>query len=85
MILRCPVIPGINDTDQHFRGIAELANSHKCIIGIELEPYHPMGNSKHAKLGNAAGIPHFKVPDAQQIDAWLLEIQEYTQTQVIRA
>lgn len=85
MILRCPVIPGINDTDQYFRGIAELANFYKSIIGIELDPYHPLGSSKRAKLGNTAGIPQFIVPVAQQIDEWILEIQKYTQTQVVRA
>ena len=51
IILRCPVIPGINLTGEHFDGIAALANSLTGVRAIHLEPYHPLGRSKAVRLG----------------------------------
>ena len=51
VILRCPIIPDVNDNDTHYRGIAELANKHKNINEINIMPYHSLGNSKRRKLG----------------------------------
>ena len=52
-LLRCPVIPGVNDREAHFAAIAALANR-QHVTGIELEPYHrwgfPSGNSWVARM-----------------------------------
>lgn len=53
IILRCPMIPGINTNASHYDGIAELANRHR-IREIHLLPYHPMGIGKAASLGREA-------------------------------
>ena len=50
-ILRCPIIPDINDTKEHFKGIAATASAHGCITSVELMPYHPLGISKSQKIG----------------------------------
>ncbi len=50
IILRCPIIPGINDNEEHFKGIAEIAQKYK-IKEINLMPYHSLGNGKRQKLG----------------------------------
>lgn len=49
--LRCPIIPGCNDTDAHFSAIAALADRYSHITRVELEPYHALGTGKDAKLG----------------------------------
>ena len=54
MILRCPLIPGKNDRREHALAIASLADSLNGILGIELEPYHPLGVSKSLRLGRKA-------------------------------
>ena len=51
IILRCPIIPGINDDDTHYHGIADTANKYKNIKEINIMPYHTLGNSKREKLG----------------------------------
>ena len=51
IILRCPVIPDINFTEKHFDVISALANELKNVIAIHLEPYHPLGIDKAAKIG----------------------------------
>ncbi|MDR3147537.1 MAG: glycyl-radical enzyme activating protein, partial [Treponema sp.] len=53
-ILRCPVIPGCNDREDHFRGIGAIAGRLGNIRGIEIEPYHPLGISKAEAIGKPA-------------------------------
>ena len=50
IILRIPLIPEYNDSDEHINGIAELANKYHCIKKIEIMPYHPLGISKAKEL-----------------------------------
>ncbi len=49
--LRCPIIPGCNDTQSHFDAIAALAVKYACIGEVHLEPYHPLGISKCEQIG----------------------------------
>ena len=49
--LRCPIIPGINDTMQHMEAIAGIANALHNVQGIDLVPYHALGTAKTAALG----------------------------------
>lgn len=51
IILRCPIIPGVNDTQKHFESIAETSNSLKSVFEIHIEPYHTLGISKSELLG----------------------------------
>ena len=50
VVLRCPIIPGCNDTDTHYAFIAELAQKHD-IGQVDIEPYHAFGLGKYAQLG----------------------------------
>ncbi|MBE6731164.1 MAG: glycyl-radical enzyme activating protein [Ruminococcaceae bacterium] len=49
-VLRCPIIPDINDNKEHFDGILKLSNELENITEINLEPYHPLGISKLERL-----------------------------------
>ena len=51
IILRCPMIPGVNLDSEFYGEIADLANAHRNVAGIDLEPYHPLGVSKNSALG----------------------------------
>lgn len=51
IILRCPIIPGANDTEEHFSAIASHAESLAGVESIDLEPYHPLGTGKAPKIG----------------------------------
>jgi len=54
IVLRCPLIPGKNDRSEHMLAIASLADSLQGVLGIELEPYHPLGVSKSLRFGRKA-------------------------------
>ena len=50
-IIRIPVIPGVNDTDTHYRAVAELIAGAPTLIRVELLPYHVTAGAKYAMLG----------------------------------
>ncbi|MBQ9785452.1 MAG: glycyl-radical enzyme activating protein [Clostridia bacterium] len=54
VILRCPMIPDVNLTEEHYNGIVALANAHPNIEQIDLEGYHPLGVGKSETLGKTA-------------------------------
>ena len=82
VILRCPVIPGVNDTPEHFRGIAELTEKLPGIRQADLLPYHALGNNKRCQLG----LPKdgFEVPDNDMVAEWLKELREICRVPVCR-
>lgn len=59
IILRCPIIPGVNLNKQHFHELVALSARlhHRC--EFQLEPYHPLGIEKSVRLGKEPP-PHRK-------------------------
>ena len=51
IILRLPLIPGINDTTEHFDGIAALIEKYPEIKKADILPYHNYGYAKAEGLG----------------------------------
>ena len=49
-ILRCPILPGLNDNDAHCDGIAAVARRERCVERVELMPYHPLGLGKAQRM-----------------------------------
>jgi glycyl-radical enzyme activating protein len=83
IILRCPIIPGINDNSEHFKKIAEVANAYKSITHVELLPYHPMGKSKAHEIGVLYEI-EAKIPEEETVNSWIQMIQGYGYEEVIQ-
>lgn len=83
MVLRCPIIPDVNDTAAHFLGIAELANTCRSILAVELEPYHALGVEKSKRLGATAH--RFRTPAAEEAARWQAMLAAQTETPVILA
>lgn len=81
IILRCPIIPGINDNASHFDGIAEIANSLEHIVGIDIEPYHALGVTKLSRLGKDAAAS-FEVPKKENMEKWVKYLQNKTKIPV---
>jgi pyruvate formate lyase activating enzyme len=49
--LRCPIIPTINDTEDHFLGITKMSMKYPNLRGVELMPYHEYGADKYNQIG----------------------------------
>ena len=85
IILRCPIIPDVNDTEEHFLGITSVANSLNNILTVEIEPYHSLGNSKYKKLGKTEKCQAFQQPTEQEVETWITKIQKHTKAVVKKA
>ena len=84
-ILRCPIIPTVNDTPDHLRGIAETANSLTNLREIHLEPYHPLGAGKAERLGKDYPLKDLTFPEQETVRQWIRTIEKDTQIPVKQA
>jgi pyruvate formate lyase activating enzyme len=82
IVLRCPIIPGCNDREDHFRGIGDTANRLRGLIRIDLEPYHPLGISKAAGIGKTARYTGTAIPSKDAAAAWAEAVRAYTSVPV---
>lgn len=74
--LRCPIIPGINDTDKHFKAIAALEKSYPKLKAIEILPYHDMGNSKRISIGREETLTELKTVPPEVWAQWIGQLKE---------
>lgn len=57
LIVRTPVIPGVNDTEKEIGAIADFIADLPNLRYYELLPYHPLGLGKYESLGMASRVP----------------------------
>jgi len=84
-ILRCPIIPTLNDRDDHFAGIAATANQLKNVQEIHIEPYHPLGSGKSEMLGKEYRLKGLTFPEESTVTEWIAKIQAQTEITVKKA
>ena len=65
IVLRCPLVPGVNDSDEALAHIVDLAKNTPGVRKIDIEPYHPMGEGKSRRLGRTG---YFTAPFATDAD-----------------
>ena len=82
IVLRCPVIPGYNDRDDHFMAIAKTASILNNIVEINVMPYHPMASSKATRIGKVYPMEDIGFPTDEQIDGWLDMLRRNTDVTV---
>lgn len=69
VILRVPLVPGVNDTDAHLDAIADLAARYP-LAGVEVMPYHALGRDKRRRLGRPE-VPVRPSATSAQSRTWL--------------
>lgn len=75
IVLRCPLVPEVNDTEEHLKGIAEITKKYPKLKGIEIMPYHKMGVSKAKRTGILQ--KEYQVPQKEKKMYWVEKIKEY--------
>jgi len=75
IILRLPIIPTVNDDDEHFRGIANVLTRFPRILRAELLPYHTLGESKVEQFGLKKDFSQFLAPTEAQKQQWLSKLK----------
>ena len=74
VMVRCPIIPGVNDRKSHFEALARLYNALQNAAGIQLMPYHKLGQGKTTRYG--AKSEEFRVPTGEEIAGWNRMLKE---------
>lgn len=74
VILRCPIIPGVNDTEDHFASIKELLEQYPDLYA-ELMPYHNFGVNKATHIDMEQ--KEFPIPSDEMINGWLAYFADY--------
>lgn len=82
IILRCPIIPNINDNEEHFKAIGNITSNLKNVKKIEIIPYHKLGKDKYNYLGDNSLNHEFEVADYDQMNSWIVKIKNYVSIDV---
>jgi len=83
IILRCPLIPGVNDTPEHLEGIAAIAEQYPNLDGIELMAYHDLGKDKGLRLGQNYPLGSVETASEAVKQAWLAALAALGCEQVV--
>ena len=67
VIIRVPVIAGVNDSQEEMLKIKSFLDSNGGVLKVELLPYHSMGENKYAAIGKV--LNNFSAPDDEIICA----------------
>jgi pyruvate formate lyase activating enzyme len=73
LIVRTPVVPGVNDTPRQIGQIADLLAGLGSLAYYELLPYHPLGSGKYESLGMAYELAEAKRPPPETMRALAAE------------
>jgi len=73
IVLRCPIIPGLNDNKEHFRTIASLA-AEMPRLKIDILPYHNMGRDKWERSGQKDPLPLLNNASVELKNMWEKEL-----------
>ncbi|HHX44114.1 MAG TPA: glycyl-radical enzyme activating protein [Chloroflexi bacterium] len=69
LIVRTPIVPGVNDTAEDVTAIAAFAAELPSLLYYELLPFHPMAASKYDSLGMDYRARDLKTPPKERMEA----------------
>jgi len=75
--IRCPVVPGVNDTNSFFSAIGEISAHFNHQIPIRIMPYHNTGNGKLDRYGYLATLNSIDPASDDQVKQWKKELMKY--------
>jgi pyruvate formate lyase activating enzyme len=75
-LFRMPLIPGITDTPENIRGLAEFLHGlHGRPPRVELMPYHRLGTNKYLTLDREYKLAGLETPTADDVAAVVMELE----------
>lgn len=69
LIVRTPVVPGVNDTPEAIGAIARFAAALPSLVSYELLPFHPMAANKYESLGRTYAARNLPRPTPEAMEA----------------
>ncbi len=72
ILVRLPIVPGLNDRQEHFAEVARAAGPLSDLLGVEVMPYHSLGVGKLQRFDlevddGANPVP----PDPETVAGWV--------------
>lgn len=77
IILRCPIIPGINDKEEHYRMIAVLSEKYPQITQVNLMTYHDMAKGKAVQIGTTYALSDVKTIEKEEKQKIYQKVESY--------
>jgi glycyl-radical enzyme activating protein len=68
--LRCPLVPGLNDSEEDIAAIAALVRKYPGLTGAVLLPYHNTGNDKYVRYAIPNRLPGLAPADQTDRARW---------------
>ncbi len=76
ILVRMPIVPGMNDREDHFQAIAKLSQALPRLLGFEVMPYHALGTSKLRRFDRDEGpLRGIKGPSAETVGSWIARLR----------
>jgi glycyl-radical enzyme activating protein len=75
--IRCPLVPGVNDTQSFFSEIAQLSEKFSHKIPIRIMPYHNTGNGKLERFGYPAALKGIDTVSEENVRQWKEELSSF--------
>ena len=69
LIVRTPIVPGVNDTEEDVAAIAAFASALPPLLYYELLPFHPMAAGKYDSLGMDYRARDLTTPPKERMEA----------------
>lgn len=68
LIVRIPVVPGVNDTEEDIRAIVKLVGDFDNLERVELLPFHKIGKPKYSALGLHYRAEQIPIPEPEKVN-----------------
>ena len=68
--IRCPLVPGLNDSDGDLAALKEFVRRLRNMEKLEICPYHPLGIEKYAKFGKPLLYGNKNSASGKDVERW---------------
>jgi pyruvate formate lyase activating enzyme len=66
-VARTPLIPGVNDVEEHIRSVLDFIRPYPNVVDYQILPYHRFGTSKYSFLGRVYELSDFEPPSDETV------------------
>ena len=80
IIIRRPIIPGLNDTEEELISMGQFLNELPGITHVQLLPYHRLGTDTYRKLGIKYPLKEIEVPTSEYMENCKKLLEKYVKT-----
>ena len=77
VIVRFPIIPGVNDDDENVLRLGEFVSSLGSVKEIDVLPYHELGLEKYKRLGMINRMPEVELPSSPRVSGIVEKLEGF--------